>query len=233
MNDEMEIEDYEGGAGMSAPGNAATALALAAAGREKADTFLVAQTSIANLQREHLHEQRELQISHLKWRRFNDWMRSGWQTGLAVLCAVAVAAIAIAVWNASRAEGLVVDAFTVPPDFEQGGMGGDVIASDMTDRLAAIRQVAVNISYSNTSDVSRNSVAAIKVEIPETGISIGEAWRYLRAWLGHERHLTGSLREAPDGRVALAAALEGGVAFVATGKASELPAMEQKVAEDI
>ena len=233
MMDEIEIEDGESGAGVSAPCSAAAALALAAASREKADAFLVSQTAVADLQREHLHEQRELQISHLKWRRFNDWMRSGWQTGLAALCAVAVAAVAIALWNASRADGLVVDAFTVPPDFEQRGVGGDVIASDVTDRLAAIRQIAVNISYSNTSDVSRNSADAIKVEIPETGISIGEVWRYLRAWLGHERHLTGSLREAPDGRVALTASLEGTPAFVATGKPTDLPAMEQKAAENI
>ena len=212
---------------------AAFGVALSGASRERADAFLEAQTAIAHVQKEHLHEQRGLQISHLKWRRFNDWMRSGWQTALALLSAVAVVAVAAALWNASRADGLVVDAFAAPPDFDQRGMGGDVIAGDMTARLAAIRQTAVNISYSNTSDVSQNRADAIKVEIPDTGVSIGEVWRYLRAWLGHERHLAGSLRELPDGRVALSASLDGGTAFSATGKPSDLTSLEQAVAEDI
>ena len=212
---------------------AALGPALAAASPAKADAFLDAQTAIAWLQKEHLHEQRDLQISHLRWRRFNDWMRSGWQTGLVFLCAIAIAAFATALWDASRADGLVVDAFSVPHDFEQRGIGGDVIAGDMTERLASIRRTAVNISYSNTSDVSRNRSDAIKVEIPETGISIGEVWRYMRAWLGHERHVAGSLRELPDGRVTLSASLDGADRFAVTGKPSDMDALEQAVAEDI
>src|SRR5215469_5852073 len=151
MNDELEFEDIVSGQEMPAADAAAMEMAMGAADRRRANAFLDSQTAIAHLQREHLHEQRALQISHLRWRRFNDWMRSGWQTGLAMLCAVAVAAVVTALWNASRANGLVVDAFTVPPDFEHRGMGGDVIAGDVTDRLAAIRQTAMSTSYSNTA----------------------------------------------------------------------------------
>src|SRR5579862_5165087 len=97
--------------------------------------YLSEQTRLARLQSENLIEQNAFEISHLRWRRFNDWMRSGWQTGLAVLAGVAVIVVATVVWNASRADGLVVDAFTVPPDFEKRGIGGDVIAADMTNRL--------------------------------------------------------------------------------------------------
>ncbi|MGD0190061.1 MAG: tetratricopeptide repeat protein [Rhizomicrobium sp.] len=206
---------------------------LGAASREKADAFLEAQTAIAHLQREHLHEQRVLQVSHLKWRRFDDWMRSSWQAMLAVVGAVIVVALGSALWDASRANGLVVDAFTVPPDFERRGMGGDVIAGDMTDRLAAIREIANTHSYSNTNDVSQNRANDIKVEIPDTGISLAEAWRYLRRWLGHERHLTGSLREMPDGRIVLAASTDGSATFSATGTPPDLPNLEQVIAENV
>ena len=210
----------------------AAGLALGMASRTKADAFLDAQTAIARLQKEHLHEQRALQISHLKWRRFNDWMRSGWQAMLAAVGAVAVVALATALWDASHANGLVVDAFAVPPDFAQRGMGGNVIAEDMTGRLAAIRAVAVINSYSNTNNVSQNRTDEIKVEIPDTGVSIGEVWRYLRSWLGHERHLTGSLREVGDGRVALSVSLDGTGVFNAGGKLSDLPVLERMAAED-
>ena len=33
----------------------------------------------------------------------------------------------------------------------------------------------------------------IKVEIPETGVSLGEAYRFLRGWLGHETHISGEV----------------------------------------
>ena len=206
---------------------------LAAASREKADAFLDAQTAVAKLQKEHLYEQRQLLISHLKWRRFDDWMRSGWQAMLFIVGVIAIVAILTALWDASRANGLVVDAFTVPPAFEQRGVGGDVIASDMTERLDTIRAIAIAHSYSNTEDVSQNRANEIKVEIPDTGISLAEVWRYLRRWLGHERHVTGSLRETPEGKIILIASMEGGQAFSASGTPSDLPNLEQAIAEDI
>jgi len=233
MNDELEFEEVASERETPTADAAAVALAMGAADRRRANAFLDSQTAIAELRREHLHEQRGLEISHLRWRRFNDWARAGWQSMLGLVATLIVVVIGTAMWNASHASGLIVDAFTVPPDFEHRGVGGDVIAGDVTDRLAAIRQIAVNISYSNTADVSRNSANAIKVEIPDTGVSIGEVWRYLRAWLGHERQLTGSLREAADGSLILSASLDGTGSFVAAGKASDLPPMEQKLAEAI
>jgi tetratricopeptide (TPR) repeat protein len=229
----MAEEDGREPSKASSRSDGAAWTALSAASRDKADAFLEAQTAIAHLQREHLHEQRVLQISHLKWRRFDDWMRSSWQAMLAVVGAVIVVALASALWDASRANGLVVDAFSVPPDFEQRGMGGDVIAGDMTDRLAAIREIANTHSYSNTNDVRQNRTDDIKVEIPDTGISLAEAWRYLRRWLGHERHLTGSLRETPDGRIVLAASTDGSATFSATGAPPDLPNLEQVIAENV
>jgi tetratricopeptide (TPR) repeat protein len=233
MSDESELEGDEAAACTAATEGAAAGLALAAASREKADAFLDAQTAVARLQHEHLHEQRGLQISHLKWRRFNDWARAGWQVMLALLGALAVAAIATALWDASRADGLVVDAFTVPPDFAKLGLSGDVVADDVVERLGAIRKSAMTISYSITNDVSAERANEIKVDIPETGISVSDAWRYLRHWLGHERHLTGSIRGLEDGRIALALSLDGADAMTETGKLSDLPSLEAKAAEDV
>ena len=234
MADEFELEDEP--LERDPPGTesaAALDFALGVASRKAADAFLEEQTAMLHTQREHLHEQRTLQLSHLKWRRFNDWMRSGWQAMFVVVGAVAVVAILTALWDASRANGLVVDAFTVPPDFEQRGLGGDVIASDVTSRLVAIRQIAVAHSFSNTNDVSQNCANAIKVEIPDTGISLGEVWRYMRRWLGHERYLSGSLREIAGGGIVLTASVDGGGEIAAAGKSADLAETEQHFAEDI
>ena len=214
-------------------GAAALDLALGTASRRAADAFLEEQTALLRTQREHLHEQRALQISHLKWRRFNDWARAGWQVMLATLGAVLVAAIGTVLWDASQADGLVVDAFTVPPDFEGRGLSGDVVADDVVHRLGAIRKAAMIVSYSITNDVSADRANEIKVDIPETGVSISDAWRYLRRWLGHERHLTGSVRKLDDSRIALSLSLDGAGATTEMGKPSDLPALEQKAAEDV
>ncbi len=212
---------------------AALGLALAVASREKADAFLDAQTEIARLQKEHLHEQRGLLFSHLEWQRFSDLMRAGWQIVLAILGLIAFVAIITALWNASRADGLIVDAFSVPPSFEQKGVGGDVVASDITGRLSDIRARANANSYSFSRDVTNDRSNAIKVEIPDTGISIAEAWRYMRSWLGHERHVTGNLRENADGSVTLTTSLDGSGALSASGRPGDLARIEQSVAEKI
>lgn len=209
----------------------AQALAMGAAGRERADAFLDAQTAVAKLQKEHLHEQRALLVSHLKWRRFNDRMHGAVQILFALIGLVVLAGLALLLWNASHADGLEVGSFTSPPGFAQRGIGGDILAADMTVRLGDIRALAMSRSFSSSTGVSsdRND---IKLEIPETGISISEAWRLIRGWLGRERHVTGSLREA-DGRIVLSASLDGLGAATASGTPAELPALEERVAEQV
>ncbi len=213
--------------------NLAAGIALDASTAEEAREYLRNQNNIARLQVENLQKQDEYETSHLRWRRFNDQMKGAMQIMLVAAGALVVVVIGTAMWNASRADGLVVDAFTVPQSFETRGVSGDVIAGDVTEKVTTIRKAAMDISYSISSDVTAAHANDIKVDIPETGVSISEAWRYLRRWLGNERHLTGSLRELDDGRVVLSVSLDGGGAMTETGKSSDLPALEQKTAEDV
>ena len=84
-----------------------------------------------------------------------------------------------------------------------------------------------------SKDVSQDRDQEIKVEIPETGISLTQAWRYLKSWLGHERRLTGNLRDIGDGKIALTVALDGRDAFVLQGTAKDLDKLEDQAAEKI
>ncbi len=227
-------DDSDDIATSKASGNsAAEAMGMAGASRQKADSYLDEQIELARLQKQSLIEQNAFEISHLRWRRFNDQMKGAMQIMVVAVGLLVVMGIGAAVWNASQADGLVVDAFTVPPDFEARGLSGDVIAGDVTGKVVTIRKIATDISFSISKDVSADRHNDIKVEIPETGVSISEAWRYLRSWLGHERHLTGSVREVGDGHIAIAVSLDGGEAMTEVGAASDLPALEQKAAEDV
>ncbi len=231
----MAEDDFEDGATPSAKADAAAMhSALDASGAsDEARDYLRKQSLLADLQIDNLRKQDEYELSHLRWRRFNDQMKGAMQIMVVAVGLLVVVGIGATVWNASRADGLVVDAFTVPTDFEARGTTGDVIAGDITSKIKSIRKTAMDISFSISSDVSADRHNDIKVEIPETGVSISEAWRILRGWLGHERHLTGNVRDLGGGRIALTTSLDGAAAMTETGVASDLSALEQRAAEDV
>jgi tetratricopeptide (TPR) repeat protein len=141
---------------------------------------------------------------------------------------VALAA-ALLVWNASRADGLIVHAFTVPPDLAARGLTGEVVASRVLDRMAQLAREANTAQPASRyeSDWTQNS----SVEIPQTGVSITELDRLLRAWLGHETHLRGEVVRTTDGLAVTARA--GTVATAAhTGLETQVDPLIASVAED-
>ena len=61
----------------------------------------------------------------------------------------------------------------------------------------------------------------LKVEIPETGISIGELQQFLKDWLGHDTHITGEVWRTQSGiAVTAREGTEAGATF--TGPESDL-----------
>ncbi|HEY3778047.1 MAG TPA: hypothetical protein VGL35_08305 [Rhizomicrobium sp.] len=230
-------DDVEKQAAQSAgaPDAGATAIALGAQGTldPRAAAYLDEQTRHARLQSQTLIEQNAFELSHLRWRRFNDQMKGAMQIMLVALGLLIIVAIAAAVWNASRADGMVVDTFSVPPQFAQAGMAGDVIADDLTNRVAAVRDFANAHSIAHSKGVRNERDEEIKVEIPDTGVSLAELSRYLRSWLGHERHLSGNVRMGGDGKIALTVALDGANATTFAGQAGDLDKLEQQAAEHV
>ena len=229
----------------AAEGDAATALdpiaaALAAGGAEpgrsldpRLASYLVKQEKLVEIQAEHLHEQRELQLAHLRVRRWRDRLSlalQGLGVALGVLILTAFAALA---WQAHEDHGLVIQSFTAPPGFAARGVGGDTVAADVMGKLSSIASFARENSFSSTGEVTTDRTSDVKIEIPETGVSLTEAGRWLREWLGSARKVSGGLRDEGDGRITLTARLDGGEAFTATGPASDLGALEQNIAEQV
>ncbi|HEY1708938.1 MAG TPA: hypothetical protein VGG10_11790 [Rhizomicrobium sp.] len=235
MAEETEDPGREGGGAVDPM---ALSLALNAAAHNervaaKAEAFLDKQTALADLQIDTLRKQDEFETSHLRWRRFNDQMKGALQIMVVALGALVVVAIAAAMWNASQADGIVVEAFSVPPSLAADGITGDAAAGDVTNKIAAIRDAASVNSFARSKDVRNESNEDIKVEIPETGISFEQAWRYLKDWLGHERALRGNIRKSANGQIALTVALAGESAVTFTGPASDLDKLEQQAAEQV
>jgi hypothetical protein len=94
---------------------AAIGLAMNGVAAEDARAYLREQTELAKLQKQNLLEQNTFELSHLRWRRFNDQMKGALQIMAVAVGALIVIGIGVAMWDASEADGLVVDSFSVPP----------------------------------------------------------------------------------------------------------------------
>ena len=168
---------------------------------KKAGDYLDEQRSLVRLQVRHFDEERKLAIEAAKRRRFFDHFRMSFQALLTTLgFAIGLGAI-LMVWDAVQSRSVVIDAFETPPSLAGSGLNGKVVAAGLLDALshiqAATRSTATRRSLSNawTNDIS--------IEVPETGISIGQIERTLKARFGHDQHIDGDLVVTDKGGLAL------------------------------
>jgi tetratricopeptide (TPR) repeat protein len=201
-----QIDEEEVDAAEAAPSAEGFAAAMIAALRRlksgaradpEFDAFLRHQTRLIDLQTEHLHEQRELVLSRLRWGRFGDRLKVALQLmTMAVGLAIAAGVGAMA-WSAHEDHGVAIEAFSTPPDLAARGLTGQVAASQLLDRLAELQRATATARPA--SSYANDWGSDIKVEIPETGVSIGELNRWLRQWLGGETRISGEIVRTPAG----------------------------------
>ena len=230
MSEEPEGQDTGAEAVAGGADSAAMALALGGASREDAGAFLKKQSALIDDQRHHLNEQFKHQLKQLRLKV--------WEAQLGVLLRVATgfvglavaAGLALMIWDAAHADGLVIEAFSVPPDMANRGLSGQVVAAQMLDKLIAMQNGTGSVrpaqSYAN------NWGDDLKVEIPETGVSIGEVYRFLRGWLGHETHVTGEVYRTATG-IAVTARTGADVGGTFAGAEADLDDLVQKAAEHV
>jgi len=198
---------------------AALSLALVGASREEADAFL-------RDQRHHIHEQ--LKQIHLDiWEK---WLGVLLRVATLLIGMVVAAGLAFLIWNAARSNELIVDAFSVPPDLAQKGVNGEVLAGEVVDRLVEIQEGITSFrapqTYANTFGES------VKLEIPETGVSLSELDRFLREKLGHNTHISGALVRTASG-LKLTARISGAGSDRAEGGDGDLDTLVQRAADAI
>lgn len=197
---------------------------------EQADAFLAEQTRLARLQAEELAS--EARLHH--WRsRVEHWsgvLKLGFETALALAVVAVLVAVAAAVASAAGDKALVIEPFSVPADLASRGLTGEAIAAHLQDKLAAMQ--AATQSVRQADSYSNNWGDDIKVQIPETGVSIGEVHRLLVAWLGRQTHITGDIYRTETGITITTRAGGDGAATLAGGEA-DLDKLLQQTAEAI
>ena len=236
MADPIEEIEAEAGEPLGQTNPEAVALALGRTTKggkvidAKAIAFLEKQTRLLDLQAEHLHEQRDLQLEHLKVRRWKDRLSLALQTLGIVVGAAIIIGLGVLAWQAHEDHGLVIDAFSVPPDLARGGLTGEVVAARFLDKLKAMQTATKSDRPANT--FQNDWDADIKLEIPQTGLTFGELEKLLRDKLGHASHITGEVYNSPAG-VALTARFGDDPPKTFEGPPASLDALEQQAAEAV
>ena len=164
---------------------AAVAARLSASDPEVArDTsaFLKEQTQLLRVQKEHLNDERALRLAHLRnllreenVRRFGLRLRVGIQLFLVLVATVIGIGAALMIRDAITSRGVVIEAFSVPPEQAQQGLTGQVVAMQVLDHLAEMQAKTWTARPANS--YRNNWSGDLKVEIPTTGISFGELSR--------------------------------------------------------
>jgi hypothetical protein len=236
MDEGIEEPAAEARSGVEQASPAAVALARRKTTRSRridqaAEAFLEKQGRLIDLQTEHLHEQRTLVLSRLRWGRFSDRMKALLQVMTALLGLAVVALVAGMAWQAHKAHGLVIEAFSVPPELAQTGLTGQVAASRFLDKLEAL-QVATANSDRPAESYESNWGSDFKVEIPETGLTFSEFDKLLRERLGHVSHVTGEVTTAPAG-IAVTARTGDAPAQTFSGPATQYDDLAEKAAEAV
>ena len=212
---------------------AAIALALGQSGTldPRAAAFLEKQSRLADLQIENLQKQDEFELSHLRFRRFSDYGKFALELAAGLVVLLLVCGLATMVWSATQDRDLIVDAFSVPPDLAQSGMTGSVLAARVLDRFGEMDSSTLTFAEGVSAFHVDNREEA-HVEIPETGVSIGELDHYLHGWLGHATHVTGDLVRNGKG-LSLTVRFGDQPGLTASGVPDQLDGLIQKTAENI
>ena len=210
------------------------ALAIQEARRNPA--LAKALSALVRAQTEEIAEQRALRLRHLesqsregKLRRFGQRVRNGMQVFTALALSAIGAGVCIMLVDAFNSKSVVVDPFDAPPALAARGLTGKVVASGVLDTLTRL-QAATRSNAAGRSLAGAWS-GDIKVEVPETGVSIGDLDRMLKARFGHELHIAGDLVQTQAGGLALTIRGDGVLPRTFEGGPGDLDKLTSQAAE--
>lgn len=168
------------------------------------------------------------QCAELRLRGIGERVRAALWAILALAALAIIGLIALLLVHAARANALIVQSFQVPPALATQGLSGQVVATQVLDKLADMQ--AHSESMRAASSYDNNWGDDLKIDIPNTGATADQVWKLLRAWLGKETRISGEVIQTPDGLALTArAGAKPGERFVS--KSGNLDELVTKAAE--
>lgn len=174
----------------------------------KTEEFLGEQSHLLKIQARLLADEHGLRLANLrgqahegKLRRTGIRIRLAFQVFAAVVAGAIGAGILIMIEDAVTSRQVVVQPFEVPPSLTPHGLTGKVVAGAVLDELSRLQSATRSNTVART--LSGAWTSDIKLEVPETGLSISEISRLLRERFGHDVHIDGDIFETQKGNLAL------------------------------
>lgn len=150
---------------------------------------------------------------------------------LSVLAALIAAVIFSGmVWDAAHDRSIVVVTFSAPPEYVQKGLTGEVLAGRFIDRLRYVQRTTARSSLIAAREL-REDADGVRIEIPQTGLSIDELRRWLTESLGRRTTIHGALSTTESGTVILEVQVGAEPAVRASGPSMHLDSLMKDVAE--
>jgi tetratricopeptide (TPR) repeat protein len=198
--------------------------------------FLRDQSELLRVQKRHLEDEHALRLAHLQGQKHEGNLR---RTGIRIriafqfLIAVVAALIGIVVLvmfrDAVSSRSVVIDAFDIAPNLSTQVPGGKIVAAGLLDVLTRIQ--AATRSGAERRHLSNAWTNDIAIEVPETGLSIGQLERMLTARFGHDQHIDGDVVQTRKGGLALTVRGTGILPKTFTDETSDLDALLTEAGE--
>ncbi len=166
--------------------------------------FMQAQAAIAKLEAEQAPKELALRLHHLQsqcieaqLRRAGQRIRLAMQVFAALVASVVAFGFLSMLYAALTSHAVIVDAFRAPAALAGQGLTGDVVASGILDTLQKLQDETRTESKGLETHGAWSS--DIKLEVPETGVSVGEIDRLLHDRFSHDLHIDGDLIKTVGG----------------------------------
>ncbi len=189
--------------------------------------FLSEQTALLKAQKEFLKDEHALRLAQLrnqiraeKVRQVGMRVRIGLHVFIALIAVTLLVGIAFMIHDAIQSRSVVIDTFDIAPNVAAQVPSGKIVAAGLLDVLTRIQ--AATRSGAEHRSLSSAWTNDIAIDVPETGISIGQIERTMRARFGRDQHIDGDLAQSETGGLALTVRGTGILPKTFTGEASHL-----------
>jgi len=105
---------------------------------EELRLFLREQAKLAQLQAARLEQEENPTHWSRRLGHLGEALAVAFRLTIAIVAFAVIVGILSALWSAAHDSGLVIEAFSVPSDLAARGLTGQVVASQMLDKLAAM-----------------------------------------------------------------------------------------------
>jgi hypothetical protein len=241
LGDEDEAPESESSESLAGAEAFAAAVAAKLSGADpevarRTSEFLSSQSRLLEIQAEHLVDEHALRLARLRAqlsdesvRGFGLRLRVGLQIFLILVFSVIGIGAAVMLRDAIRSRSIVIDQFEISPSLAGAALNGRIVAAGLHDQLARL-QAATRTSVQKR-DIASAWINDISIDVPETGISLGELDRLLRTHFGHDQHIGGSLVQTSTGGLSLTVRGAGVLPKTFLGKPEEIDDLLMHAAE--